>query len=67
LDFRLRSTRLTYQISANVNHKLTHLKTVAYHKSHRRLQQYQCPAPIAVCQQSEDDEGQTHYTVSQCH
>jgi len=52
-------------MSANANHKWTHLKIVAYQKSHRRLQQYQCPADN--WRQSEDDEGQTHYVVSQYH
>jgi hypothetical protein len=31
-------------MSANDKHKWTHLKIAAYHKSHSRLQQYQCPA-----------------------
>jgi hypothetical protein len=56
-SYRLRSTCLTYHYSANAYHKWTHLKIVAYNKSHRRLQQYQCPALITVCEQSEDDEG----------
>jgi hypothetical protein len=64
---RLRSTRLNYQMSANAVHKLTHLKIVAYHKWHRMLQEYQCPALITVCQQSEDNEGQTHYCISHYH
>jgi len=54
-------------MTANATHKWTHLKIVAYQKSHRKLQQYQCAALITVCQDSEDDEGQTHYGLSQYH
>jgi hypothetical protein len=67
MEFQNPLTCLSYQISAKAPHKWTHLKIVAYHKSHRRLQQYQCPALIIVCQHSEDGETETHYGVSQYH
>jgi len=65
--FKLRSTSLIHHISANALHKLISLKTVAYQKSYRRLQESQGPEIVNIFQESEDDEGQTHYGASQYH